>query len=333
VATQTIYNEFEREVSILASIAHPNIIKFYGACIHPPRIGILMEYCEHGDLLHFFCGGDGARSEKEHPLEERLRILLEIAQAQQFLHSKKIIHRDLKLENVLVSQTLSALLMDFGLSKLLAHTKQQMTVGIGTSIYMAPEITLGLPYDASVDIFAFGIVAFILLEFNFAPYAEDPDDLFSTPENIQFLVAQDSHFRPKWSKMTQVHLVELISKCWENDGCDRPTFKEIIGVLRGGEMDSEPKRTLSAVQTSNVNVSKLGQSHLVEEVKGVKRRLRKLLISAEEDESMQKEIEQHLNTLMSVELSCIQILGDLRDWNALLSREEEHRNASMDSET
>jgi len=86
-ASQLVFDEFEREVNILGSIAHPNIIKFYGASIHPPRIGYLMEFCEKGDLVCFFNNHPGLS------WGERRRILMEIAIAQSFLHSKKIIHR------------------------------------------------------------------------------------------------------------------------------------------------------------------------------------------------------------------------------------------------
>ena len=133
-------------MSILASIAHPFIIKFYGASIHPPRVGYLMEYCQLGDLVNFL-----GRTHKDHPWAGRLRFLKEIASAQQFLHSKKIIHRDLKAENVLVANDLSIRLMDFGLSRLMEHTHAaNMTAAIGTSIYMAPELTLAEKYDSSV---------------------------------------------------------------------------------------------------------------------------------------------------------------------------------------
>jgi len=87
-SSQLVFDEFEKEVNILGSIAHPNIIKFYGASIHPPRIGYLMEYCEKGDLVCFFrCNNPGLS------WVEKIRILKEVAIAQNFLHSKKIIHR------------------------------------------------------------------------------------------------------------------------------------------------------------------------------------------------------------------------------------------------
>jgi len=116
--------------NILASIAHPNIIKFYGACIHPPRIGYLMEFCEHGDLVTYFNRKSGPP-----PLDFTLRILGEVAAAQRFLHSKKIIHRDLKAQNVLIAKDLGSRLMDFGLSKLVSLTSAQLTTAIGWCLF------------------------------------------------------------------------------------------------------------------------------------------------------------------------------------------------------
>jgi len=248
--TQTIFNEFEREVSILASIAHPNIIKFYGASVHVPRIGYLMEFCEHGDLVQYFCSHIDMI-----PLDEVIRILTEVASAQRFLHSKKIIHRDLKAENVLVASNLSTRLMDFGLSKLVDFTRQHMTAGVGTSVYMAPELTVGEPYTNKVDVFAFGILAYIVLTKNFSPYNTlDGGNM----TNIQLRVASDSNFRPSLDDLSDHPWMQsLVQGCWTHDPNSRYAFQDILTILstRQKLMKSTRSQEEKATESKEQNVS------------------------------------------------------------------------------
>jgi len=131
-SNRVIFDEFEHEVSILASVSHANIVAFYGACLHPPRIGYLMEYCELGDLKNYFENVDELPS-----WPERVRMMKEIAMAMVLLHAKGVIHRDLKAENVLLSKDKSIRVMDFGLSKLIqmSQSVRNMTAAIGNSSF------------------------------------------------------------------------------------------------------------------------------------------------------------------------------------------------------
>ena len=83
---------------------------------------------------------DIQRSGGEVPLEEVIRILKEIASALIFLHKKRILHRDLKAENVLIASDLSTRLMDFGLSKLVDFTLQNMTARIGEYLFRGKSV-------------------------------------------------------------------------------------------------------------------------------------------------------------------------------------------------
>jgi len=140
------------------------------------------------------------------------------------------------MENVLVADDLSIRLMDFGLSKLLDYSRMtKMTGAIGTSIYMAPELTLALAYNSSVDVFAFGILAFIVLSGNFHPYATNHENpVGTTPYRVEMRVAVDPQFRPdlKKSSIKAEWALELIEKCWEGEPEQRPTFRVILDMLK-----------------------------------------------------------------------------------------------------
>ena len=133
-----------------------------------PKIGIVTELCPHGDVEAFMLEKDketGLRRGESMVLNERLRILFECASAMQYLHQHNIVHRDLKLKNVLVDQSLTFKIIDFGLSKL--NTGQTMTKRVGTSFFIAPEVTLSNHYDGKADVFSFGMMVWFSIFFFF----------------------------------------------------------------------------------------------------------------------------------------------------------------------
>lgn len=232
-STQERFDEFEREVSILASLSHPYIIKFFGASMKQPKVAILIEYCENGDLKHYL---EEKTASGGVSFEEKIRLILQICSAMDFLHSKEIIHRDMKCENVLVDGRINCKVMDFGLSKL-ANTDQSKTKGIGTSIFMAPEIVRGEDYDERCDVFSFAIMMYEIIGDNFHPYGNDV-------EFVEFKVANSPFFRPdlralqcpKWIK-------NLIERCWQDNPEKRFLFEDIIRYLEE-KNDEKKKQTL-----------------------------------------------------------------------------------------
>jgi len=127
------YSEFEKELQILASTSHPNILQFYGAMVKLPRIGILTEYAEKGTLSSFI------KSYKQvyirsYPMKEKFRIIKEVASALDYLHSVGIIFRNLDTERVVVSKNMVSKLSDFGLAKITDNTQNTRQIGISHTI-------------------------------------------------------------------------------------------------------------------------------------------------------------------------------------------------------
>ena len=119
------------------------------------------------------------------------------------MHSKNIIHRDIKLENILIDSKGHIKLTNFGISKLLKNDEKAQTM-IGTAYYMAPEIASGKRYDKAVDWWSLGVVMFVLLEGNF-PFemcnyaAKDFTLIFSeiNDENAKDLIQKFLTVKPK----------------------------------------------------------------------------------------------------------------------------------------
>src|SRR5690349_2449171 len=109
-------HEFETESQIMARLRSPNIVQFYGYAIEPERC-IVMEYCPNGSLFSVL--------QNKKPLEWSIRINIALGATKglSFLHEERILHRDIKSLNILLTAHFEAKLTDFGLSKLKAETK------------------------------------------------------------------------------------------------------------------------------------------------------------------------------------------------------------------
>lgn len=145
-----------QEIKVLSMCDHPNIIKLYEWFETRDHFYLILEYIECKDLKHFF---------RFHPPSEKdaIYIIRQIAQAIKFCHDKAIIHRDIKLANVLVDNDGNIKLGDFGLSIIKEYSDDTFTTMAGTPHFKAPEIILRQEYNEAIDIWSFGVLIYTLL--------------------------------------------------------------------------------------------------------------------------------------------------------------------------
>ncbi|KAJ8703800.1 hypothetical protein PYW07_013094 [Mythimna separata] len=154
--------DFTVEIDILSECRHPNVVELHEAYFIDNKLWMLLEYCDGGAL-------DSVMAELEKGLNEIqiAYVCREMCRGLQFLHSRRVIHRDLKAGNVLATMTGGVKLADFGVSAKNKSTLQKHDTFIGTPYWMAPEVVLcetfrDHPYDFKVDIWSLGIT---LIEF------------------------------------------------------------------------------------------------------------------------------------------------------------------------
>ena len=185
---------FQREAEVLASLNHPNIAGIHGLEQEGSTHAIAMELVE-GETL-------AARISKGAiPLEEALKIALQITTALEAAHEKGIIHRDLKPANVIVTPEGTAKVLDFGLAKAMEPassseadlsqsptlTMQATQAGIimGTAAYMSPEQAKGLIADQRSDIWSFGAVVFEMLSGNKPFIGDDITEVLASVVKVE----------------------------------------------------------------------------------------------------------------------------------------------------
>ncbi|MEW6732634.1 MAG: protein kinase, partial [Acidobacteriota bacterium] len=164
VNNPTALERFRREALAIAGLKHPNIVTIYDFGVSPTGSSyIVMEFLKGRTLSHLI------DSEGKLSLERTLSIIEPICQALTEAHSKGVIHRDLKPDNIMLEQmgtTEVVKVVDFGLAKLKQRAEQRRITGtqvVGTFDYMSPEQCQSLELDASSDVYSLGVMIYELL--------------------------------------------------------------------------------------------------------------------------------------------------------------------------
>eukprot|EP01087_Luapelamoeba_hula_P008577 TRINITY_DN2153_c2_g1_i1.p1 TRINITY_DN2153_c2_g1~~TRINITY_DN2153_c2_g1_i1.p1 ORF type:complete len:747 (+),score=124.57 TRINITY_DN2153_c2_g1_i1:301-2541(+) len=228
-----LITDFKNEIVLMSNLRHPHIVLFMGACLQPPDLCIITEWCDKGSLYGLL------RSKDELPFESILRMALQTATGLAYLHSKNVLHRDLKSLNLLVDAYNNIKIADFGLSK----TKEvgaQLKTYAGTPNWMAPEILRTELYTEKADIFSYGMVLWEMLTKR-VPH----ENMRGT--DIRRSVGR-SGMRPALPEGCPRKFATLITDCWAQNPKKRPSAQEVVYRLkRYDDQDEPPPTVLDAV--------------------------------------------------------------------------------------
>lgn len=171
-------SEAEAEVEIVKSLDHPALVKTYDVFRdeEKKRVYMVMEYVRGGELFARVANESGSLVTEG----DAVRTARDLLDAVNYLHSVNIVHRDIKLENILCIdedqlKPIHIKLADFGLSSRITGRDKSMNSLVGTSFYLAPEIIDKGGYGKAVDSWAVGVVLYIMMSGQF-PFCGDSDD-------------------------------------------------------------------------------------------------------------------------------------------------------------
>jgi serine/threonine protein kinase len=214
-----LLDQFFVEIKVLKALKHPNIIKLEDTFESPDRIYMIMEIMQGGELFDYVVE-KGTLSE-----EEASVLVRKITSAVAHMHSLDIIHRDLKPENLLLTKkgpNAEVKLIDFGLAKVVV----QETVAnsfLGTKGYLAPEMLQRHSYDKAIDMWALGVIVFVLL-CGCLPFDDD-----SSKINSESAVKKKFSLRfPKWAASLSNSAKDLLQNLLDTNPKTRYTAQQAL---------------------------------------------------------------------------------------------------------
>lgn len=213
--TNKVARRWAREVSISILLDHPNIVHCYGICIVPPRLIVIMEYCD--DTLKEYV-------RRRLTYIQIVTIMLDISRAIAFLHRRGIVHRDIKSTNIMIKDGV-AKLIDFSESR---HVVRSMMTVVGTPQYIAPEIlqtnTSYAQYTAKVDIFSAGLVFWEIMH--------NGQSIYPGTWSVRRILQEIGNgYRPNFHPSIDKKMIALVTSMWSEDPAGRPSATALVEFL------------------------------------------------------------------------------------------------------
>lgn len=213
--------EFKSEVQIMRRLRHPNVVLFMGAITRPPNLSIVTEFLPRGSLYRLIHRPNNQLDERR-----RLRMALDAARGMNYLHNSTpvIVHRDLKSPNLLVDKNWVVKVCDFGLSRMKYSTFLSSRSTAGTAEWMAPEVLRNELSDEKCDVFSYGVILWELFTMRQPWGGMNPMQVVGA---VGF-----QHRRLDIPDDVDTAIANIIRQCWQTDPKSRPTFAEIMALLK-----------------------------------------------------------------------------------------------------
>jgi serine/threonine protein kinase len=158
IKTAVDFKLLQREVALMKTLDHPFIASLFDVLEDPAHFYLVIEHIENGTLLDYINATRGLQEQQAH------RLFCQLVSVLEYLHfERRIVHRDLKAENVLMDRHMNVRLIDFGLSTSFGKEDAAFQTTCGSPAYVAPEIIKEQGYTATADIWSLGILLFAMV--------------------------------------------------------------------------------------------------------------------------------------------------------------------------
>lgn len=245
-----------REVFYHRQFDFPYIIKLYEVIVTETKVWMALEYCPGKELYEYLL------VMQRIPPDESARLFAQIAGAVYYAHSLNCVHRDLKLENILLDKRGNAKLADFGFTRECA-TKAQLETICGTTVYMAPELLQREKYDGfKIDVWSLGVILYTMINGSM-PFDEDE------PSKTEWKIINEMpEFKDKIFNEDSKNLLEQIL---DKDPKKRPTMEQILRhpflEPYGSGIIEQSEKILSKQRKGLLSFHTKAEQHLLKKLK------------------------------------------------------------------
>ena len=216
-------HSFLKEVSVISTLRHPNILLYMGVCIYRDNCLMISEFLENGSLF------DHLHRKNTHLEFSVIKgIILDILKAMAYVHSMEFVHCDIKSSNILIDKNWNIKLADFGLSKKMLGTQDNKKSRVGTPNWMSPEVCRGEKFTQKSDVYSFGVVIWEIATKKIPHEGETPEKIYNKVgfhSKCPLPVAPDAH----------QFLLKLMDLCLRFDKDQRPTFATLLETMTQGD--------------------------------------------------------------------------------------------------
>lgn len=234
--------EFLNEVATISAVQHRSFVKLYGCCVEEEERLLVYEYLENNSLGQALFGPVQCRLQLDWPI--RSNICLEVARGLAYLHEEsriRIVHRDIKPNNILLDKHLNPKIADFGLAKLYEAEKSHISTRVaGTIGYLAPEYALRGRLSEKVDIFSFGVVALEVVSNRRHEDRSLPDEMVYLLDWTWHLYEEnrlpdlvDTDMRSSYSEEEALRVIHVALLCTQASPSQRPSMSQVVSMLSG----------------------------------------------------------------------------------------------------
>ncbi|KAJ7571054.1 hypothetical protein O6H91_01G147100 [Diphasiastrum complanatum] len=258
-------SSFVQESKVIGRLRHVNLVRLLGWCQEKGELMLVYEFMPNASLDYYLFSKGQSPSEIILSWDQRFQILKGVARALAYLHDEwreLVVHRDVKISNVLLDAELNSRLGDFGLARLYDRKEAwnpKTTNVAGTHGYIAPEVFLNSKFTDKSDVYAFGMVALQVVSgrkiYDPALQAEEQELLewiYFMLNSGRIMEVADGRLGEKYERKQVLDVIQIGLCCTNYDPNQRPRMRQILEMLEGEALIPEPQLLQSSPQEVSI---------------------------------------------------------------------------------
>ncbi|PVD34362.1 hypothetical protein C0Q70_05633 [Pomacea canaliculata] len=240
-----------KEVEIHSRLKHPSILEIYDYDEDNKYVYLVLELCHNGEFLHYLDSQGGVLTE-----DEARKVIRQVVEGMQYLQRHHIMHRDLKLSNLLLTQDMNIKIADFGLAIRLTEPEEKHFTMCGTPNYMAPEVAKKEAHGPEVDVWSLGCMLYTML------VGTNPFDTDTIRGTLDRVIQAEYHLPSDLS----LEASDLIQRLLRKNPNERLLLKDVLchPFMRGKSVATQDTIQMSEISVDSgcgTFATTLGSSH------------------------------------------------------------------------